>query len=225
MTVPVVSVIVPCLGEDRPLARELEDLGRDKRIEVILAPADRVGFANRAHQMNWGARKARGELLVFLHADTRIDPTELKNLYRNLKNHPKGVGGAFRFALDSPSWKARWVEFGVRFREFLFKLPYGDQAIFVKKSVFEEIGGYREVPILEDVLLIQKLKARGQLLSFSAKAVTSARRWEQNGWLKTTLVNWGTMIFWKFGVSLERIKKFREGVFDSVPRNLKAISD
>lgn len=226
MTVPLVSVIVPCLSEDRPRAKGLEDLNRDKRIEVILAPAERVGYANRARQMNWGARKGRGRLLVFLHADTKVEAGHLIELGDLLESDQSVVGGAFRFTLDSRSWKARLVEAGVRLREILFKLPYGDQAIFVRKRVFDEIGGYPKVPILEDVLFIQKLKALGQILSFSAKAVTSARRWEQNGYVKTTLVNWGTMILWKFGVPLEKIKRFRERIFyDPVSGDVEATAD
>src|SRR4030095_12113012 len=103
------------------------------------------------------------------------------------------------------SWKARFVEAGVRLREKLFGLPYGDQAIFVWKAIFQEVGGYPEVKILEDVLFIEKIKKESRLLSYPMQALTPPRRWEEAGYLKTTLVNWATMIQWKRGASMEEL--------------------
>jgi hypothetical protein len=82
----------------------------------------------------------------------------------------------------------------------------------VRRKVFEQIGGYPEVSLLEDVLLIEKMKSRGRLYLAPGKAVTSARRWERHGYLKTTLANWGTMILWKAGLSLESLRAVREKV-------------
>ncbi|MBI2083316.1 MAG: glycosyltransferase [Deltaproteobacteria bacterium] len=209
----MISVIIPSLNDGVHLKRNLPALEKDHRIEVIVIEAEKVGIANRAHQMNVGATRAKGDLLVFLHADTKINPDDLTNLAEQMKQRPELVGGAFRFALDGEGIKSRLIEFGVRLRELAFRLPYGDQAIFIRKTHFENLGGYPEAPLLEDVLLAQKMKTLGSLYFFPKKAVTSARCWEQHGYLKTTFVNLATMIFWRLGVSLERIVNFRRRVF------------
>ena len=209
MEVWMISVIIPSLNDGVHLKRNLSGLEKDPRIEVIVIEAEKIGIANRAHQMNVGAMKAKGDLLVFLHADTKINPNDLTQLSQKMKQRPELVGGAFRFALDGEGIKPRLIEFGARLRELVFRLPYGDQAIFIRKKVFEEIGGYPEVPVLEDVLLIREMKSRGRLYLCSGKAATSARRWERNGYLRTTLANWLTMGLWKIGLPLENIAKIR----------------
>lgn len=218
----MISVIVPTFNEGREVFENLLPLRDDPEVEVIVVDAKEVGRANRAIQMNHAACQARGEVLVFLHVDTRIKLRDLWITHQTLKENPALVGGAFRFTLDSISWKARVVEWGVGLRKRLFNLPYGDQAIFIPRSIFEEIGGYPEVPLLEDVLLIQKMKLRGKLIFLPQEAITSARHWERHGYFKTTLVNWTTMILWRLGVSLETIKNFRRRLFDdSVRRDIK----
>lgn len=209
---PKLSIIVPNFRDGELAEKNLKELHNVPGIEVIVVDAKRAGRANRAFQMNWGAAKARGELLVFLHADTRIDPNDLENLYHQLKKRPACIGGAFRFALNVSHPKARLIELGVLLRELAFRLPYGDQSIFVWKKIFQQIGGYPDVRLLEDVLLIEKMKSRGRLYLAPAKAVTSARRWERHGYLKTTLVNWGTMILWKSGLPLKALRGFRERI-------------
>ncbi|MBI2500344.1 MAG: glycosyltransferase, partial [Deltaproteobacteria bacterium] len=161
--VPLVSVIIPSLNDRASLKRNLPSLESDPRIEIIVIEAEKVGVANRATQMNLGARQAQGDLLVFLHADTKIDPADLALLSQSMHQMPDLVGGAFRFALDRNGFKNRLIEFGVWFRERIFQLPYGDQAIFIRKSLFDEVGGYPDVPLLEDVLLIKKMKKKGTL--------------------------------------------------------------
>ncbi|MBI4374616.1 MAG: TIGR04283 family arsenosugar biosynthesis glycosyltransferase [Deltaproteobacteria bacterium] len=213
MTQPFVSVIIPSLNDEAHLKRNVSPLNQDPRIEVIVVPAKKVKKANRAYQMNFGARQAQCDLLVFLHADTKVNPDDLIELAQLMDQRSKLVGGAFRFALDQNGFKSRLIEFGVQLRERVFQLPYGDQAIFIRKSLFDEVGGYPDVPLLEDVLLVEKMKKKGTLCFYPKKAVTSARRWERHGYLKTTLVNWLTMVFWRLGVSLETIVNFRRRVF------------
>ena len=142
----------------------------------------------RGVQMNEGARRARGRWLVFLHADTRLGGAGLTRCAAST-NRPRIVGGSFRFALDSPARWARWIEWGVRIRVRLFDLAYGDQALFVRRTVFEELGGYRELPLMEDVDFIRRLRRRGRLEHADVPALTSARRWERDGWLRRTVEN------------------------------------
>lgn len=218
-----ISVIVPTWKDDLDGAYHLARLHQHPQIEVIIVDAKQVGRANRAFQMNLGAEQARGELLVFLHADTHIQVDDLLRLESLFTENPDYVGGAFRFALDQEHWRARIINFGVRLREWAFRLPYGDQAIFIRHGVFDAIGGYQESELLEDVLLIDAMKKKGKLLFYDAKAITSARCWEEHGYLKTTLANWGTMLLWRMGLSPERLKQFRAGVlapgnkYDSLP--------
>ncbi|MBI1909839.1 MAG: glycosyltransferase family 2 protein [Deltaproteobacteria bacterium] len=218
----MISVIIPSLNDGVHLKRNLSELEKDSQLEVIVIDAEKTGIANRAYQMNVGAAKAKGDLLVFLHADTKVNPDDLIELAQVMNQRPELVGGAFRFALDQNGFKSCLIEFGVRLRERIFQLPYGDQAIFIRKAHFKKLGGYPEAPLLEDVLLIQKMKTLGPLCFYPKKAVTSSRRWERHGYLKTTLVNWLTMIFWRLGVSLEIIVNFRRRVFhDPVHGDIK----
>lgn len=219
---PLVTVITPSFNDEIHLTRNVSSLNQYPRIEVIVVEAEKVGKANRAYQMNLGARQAQGDLLVFLHADTEVDPDDLIELVQLMNRRSDLVGGAFRFALDEKGFRAKLIEWGVWLREKVFHLPYGDQAIFVRKGLFEKLDGYPEVPILEDVLLIQKMKALGPLCFYPKKAVTSARCWERHGYLKTTLFNWLTMILWRLGIALDRIVRLRWRLFnDSVRRDIK----
>jgi rSAM/selenodomain-associated transferase 2 len=142
----------------------------------------------RARQMNEGARRAHGRWLVFLHADTRLGE-EFLDAVRRLDHEQAVVGGSFRFVLDSPARQARWIERGVRLRVRLFDLPYGDQALFARRTVFEELGGYKELPLMEDVEFVRRLRRRGRLAHVDAPAITSARRWERDGWFRRTVQN------------------------------------
>jgi rSAM/selenodomain-associated transferase 2 len=154
---------------------------REQRKDIVWVEAPR----GRAPQMNAGAAFARGDWLVFLHADTRLPPGWTAAIDA-ARLDPGAIAGCFRFALDSPSPLARAIELGVRARVALLALPYGDQAIFVRRDVFEAIGGYSHLPIMEDVDLVRRLRRRGRLFRSAMPAVTSARRWERDGWIRRT---------------------------------------
>jgi rSAM/selenodomain-associated transferase 2 len=216
----LISVIIPVYRDAEALARTLDatDFGD---AEVIVAAADgdtslarlrasRPGLAwvsaprGRARQMNAGAAMALGDWLLFLHADTRLPPAWLRVVERATAD-PRVSFGCFRFALDSAAPAARAIEIGVRLRVRLFTLPYGDQALFVRREAFARLGGYTDVPIMEDVDLVRRLRVTGRMFVASEEAVTSARRWEEDGWLRRTARHLSLIVRYFAGVHPERL--------------------
>ena len=189
------ELIVSATREDSSLA-EL----RASRKDIVWVDAPR----GRAFQMNAGAAFARGDWLVFLHADTRL-PAGWSESIEEASRDPQVAAGCFRFALDSESAAARVIELGVRIRVAVLGLPYGDQAIFVRRAVFEAMGGYAHLPIMEDVDLVQRLRRRGRLFRSSRPAITSSRRWERDGWIGRSARHLLLIVLYFSGVSPERL--------------------
>jgi rSAM/selenodomain-associated transferase 2 len=216
------SIIIPVYRDTDALARTLAstDLGGAEVI-VVSTAADAESLARlrearadirwveaargRATQMNAGAAVARGSWLLFLHADTQL-PRDWQSAVARAGRRADVVFGCFRFALDSPRVMARAIEWGVRLRVALFGLPYGDQAIFVRRDAFDAIGGYRTMPIMEDVDLVRRLHETGRLWRASNVAVTSARRWERLGWVRVTVQHLRLILLYFLGVAPERLK-------------------
>jgi rSAM/selenodomain-associated transferase 2 len=216
----LISIIIPVYQDADALARAL-DVTDFSGAEVIVATAIGDSSLNalraarpdliwvsapqgRARQMNAGAAIARGEWLVFLHADTHL-PAAWRDAIDRARADTRVGLGCFRFALDSPAAAARVIELGVRLRVRLFGLPYGDQALFVRREVFAELGGYSDLPIMEDVDLVRRLRARGRLFRASERAVTSARRWEEDGWVKRTARHLRLILRYFAGIHPERL--------------------
>lgn len=143
--------------------------------------------------------------MLFLHADTRLPPGWLAVAMAHMHEHGE-VAGAFRFALDDPAWQARIVEAGVRLRIALFALPYGDQGLLVPRALYDAVGGYRPLPLMEDVELVRRI-GRRRLRMLRAPAVTSAERWRRDGWLRRSARNLGCLALYALGVSPARIAK------------------
>ncbi len=199
MSAPFVSIVIPVLNDTEALSRLLFLLPRDPDVEIVVvsgaAPDQTLAAvideysdvtllscpAGRGRQMNAGARSARGRWLVFLHADTHLAEGWLDAI-RRADSEPAIVGGSFQFRLDADAWQARVIECTVRWRVRRRDLAYGDQALFVRRDAFQAIGGYREWPLMEDVDLIRRLRQVGRLYHSGLPAVTSARRWERDGW-------------------------------------------
>ena len=204
---PLVTIVIPVLNDTTALTSLLPTLPVDPSVQVVVVdggeerdPAWNAlrerhpevewirSARGRGVQMNVGAKRARGRWLVFLHADTRLGAGWL-DLLRRLDARPSIVGGSFRFSLDSEAHWARWIEQGVRLRVRLFDLPYGDQALFARRDVFGELRGYTDLPLMEDVDFIRRLRRRGRLEHADVPALTSARRWERDGWARRTVEN------------------------------------
>lgn len=161
-------------------------------VKVLSAP---VG---RACQMNFGAKAASGDILLFLHADTRL-PANFEVLIATLftadkTNSPHPIAGAFKLRINAPLLSLRLIEFGVNWRSRWLQMPYGDQAIFLKSHVFDDIGGFENLPFMEDFALMLRLKRLGRIAIIPIPVLTSARRWQKLGVLKTTLINQGAII-------------------------------
>lgn len=155
--------------------------------------------AGRGKQMNAGAALASGEVLLFLHADTQLPNHFVDHIWLAMRNG--NSGGAFRLRIDAQGWMLRVVEFGANLRSRWWKLPYGDQAIFVRASVFFQMTGFQQWPLMEDFDFCRRLKKVGKMVIVPVSATTSARRWQRLGVLRTTLTNLVCVIAFCFGIS------------------------
>ncbi|MHC5726710.1 MAG: TIGR04283 family arsenosugar biosynthesis glycosyltransferase [Nostoc sp.] len=215
-----ISIIIPTLNEAGNIKEAIATTQPSTNIEIIVVDAGSedgtVEIAQslgvkvissspgRAVQMNAGALAASGDILLFLHADTRL-PTGFDEMIRTALQQPGTVAGAFNLRIDASLLSLRWVEWGVNARSHFYQMPYGDQAIFLTKAVFQQMGGFPELPIMEDFELMRRLKRTGCIVIIPTPVVTSARRWLQKGVFKTTLLNQLVIIAYLLGVSPERI--------------------
>jgi len=198
------SVIIPTLNEEENIEACLASTkgpslverivvdgeSRDRTVEIARTCGAKVISSppGRGRQMNLGARKAAGDFLLFLHADTRL-AEGFADCVREVLSRPGISAGAFLFRLDARSPALSLIQKVANWRSRVFQLPYGDQAIFLKKGLFKEVGGYPEMPIMEDYELIRRLKRRGRIFIALLPALTSARRWKEVGVWRTTALN------------------------------------
>jgi len=223
MTKNIISIIIPVLNEAGIIKSTLQNLQSKSNLEIILVDggskdntvniAQEIGVevitvtGGRSTQMNAGANIAQGNILLFLHVDTLLPPN-FNHLVRQTLKQPQVIAGAFELAIDGREKSLRWVEILVKLRSHLFSLPYGDQAIFITKQIFVEIGGFADLPIMEDFELIQRLKQRGKIAITSAAVTTSGRRWQKLGVAKTTLINQLIIAGYYLGISPAKLSKF-----------------
>jgi len=217
-----ISVVVPTLNEAAVLGRTLAGLpagfcevvvadggSTDATVEIARAHGARVTSApaGRGPQMNAGARAARGDVLVFLHADTALPADAAARIAAALAD-PGTVGGAFRLGIDSPDPRLRLIARAANLRTRLTGVPYGDQALFVRRTAFAAAGGFPDVPIMEDVALGRLLKGLGRVVLVPARVCTSARRWEREGVVRTTLRNTALISLYLLGVPPVRLARW-----------------
>lgn len=153
----------------------------------------------RGRQMNAGAALASGEVLLFLHADSRLPADFAQTITKCMESGH--TAGAFRLCIDDPRWVYRIVEFGANLRSRWLQLPYGDQAMFVRSEAFYAMSGFQNWPLLEDFDFAQRLRRRGRIMIASSSATVSARRWQRIGILKATLLNQVIIIAHRLGAS------------------------
>ena len=162
----------------------------------------------RAKQMNKGALNSNGEVLLFLHADTLLPKDSLQRI-SGIMDKKGIVAGAFDLGIQSKRIIFRLIEAAASLRSRITRIPYGDQAIFIRKKYFQEIGGFKEIPLMEDVELMRRIKKAGnKIYIISDKVMTSSRRWEKEGILYCTLRNWLLVTLYYLGVKPDKLMRF-----------------
>jgi len=162
----------------------------------------------RGNQLNCGAAKATGEILIFLHADTRLPGSALRRIAAALEDNGC-IGGAFDLGISADSLVFRIIEKVASWRSRLTRIPYGDQAIFIRADYFRQLGGFRNIPLMEDVDLMQRIKQiKGKIKIVSDRVATSPRRWEEEGIIFCTLRNWLLISLFSLGVKPETLARF-----------------
>ena len=219
---PAVSVVIPTLNEQAAVAAAVQSVSAEAEVIVVDggsvdATVDAALAAGvpvvttargRGFQLAAGAERATGDWLVFLHADTRLEAGWAQALFALC---PEVVGGAFRFAVDSPRPVYRWIEAGVGLRCRLLGLPYGDQAIFARREAYRRAGGFAPMALFEDVDFVRRLRRVGRLTFPALRALTSPRRWEKRGVLSTTLCNWWLIGLYAAGANPRRLERIYSG--------------
>lgn len=162
----------------------------------------------RGNQLNCGAAKATGKILIFLHADTRLPASALSKIAAALKDN-RCVGGAFDLGIAADSFAFRLIEKIASWRSRLTRIPYGDQAIFIRADYFRQLGGFHNIPIMEDVDLMQRIKLeKGKIKIIEDRVSTSPRRWETEGIVFCTMRNWLLISLFLCRVKPETLARF-----------------
>ncbi|MCK5681871.1 TIGR04283 family arsenosugar biosynthesis glycosyltransferase [bacterium] len=218
-----ISIVIPTLNEQDSIARTVSSVLGPVAIEVIVADGSStdstaekaliagaqvvVSDRGRGLQMNAGSQIASGEVLLFLHADTLLPKNY--NLYiEQVLSDKRNVAGGFRLGINSSVKGLRMIEWGANWRSKYQQMIYGDQAIFVRRETFNKIGGFANIPLMEDVDLINRLKLQGRIVLADAAIKTSARRWQRLGVVRTTLYNQFFRLAYGLGVKPETLAQW-----------------
>lgn len=213
-----VSIIIPMLNEARHIQAQLQSVqdlrtegceiiavdggSSDNTLDLARDLVDRAELSaqGRGVQQNRGAMYASGDLLVFLHADTRL-PANAAEIFAKMLAKPEPLWGWFRVRLDAPGWVFRMVERMMHLRSRLQKIATGDQVIYISRELFERVGGFADIPLMEDIELCRRLRRLQKPEVRTEPVVTSARRWVQRGAVRTILLMWWLRLVYALGVS------------------------
>ena len=221
------SIIVPVLHEGERINELIEYLKRldsEKNVEMIIVDGTperdtlRAIHSNnvikissekgRAKQMNAGASVAHGEILIFLHADTELPPHALGKI-NSFMTRKKYVGGAFDLGIKSDKFIFKVIGNLASIRSRLNRIPFGDQSLFIRRDYFNQIRGYKEIPLMEDVELMRRIRRSGDKIRiFYDRVMTSPRRWEKEGVVYCTLRDWILQVLYFLGISPDKLAKF-----------------
>ena len=215
----MLSVVIPAFDAEATLPACLAALGSvpdlvvvdggssDSTRDIARAAGARVveGPRGRGVQLAAGAAAAREPWLLFLHADTRLTHRWRGRSKQHMADVP-GAAACFRFRLDDPAWQARAIERGVALRVRLLALPYGDQGLLIPRRLYDALGGYRPLPLMEDVDLVRRI-GRRRLRLLDAAALTSAAKWRRDGWLRRSARNLVCLGLYGAGASAERVAR------------------
>ena len=222
------SIVIPALDEAPNLARLLPDLARvcpgaevivvdggsrDDTAQVVATQAEArllTSERGRARQMNAGARAAAGDALLFLHADTWLPEGAAAAIADALADGAV-AGGRFDVRFDNRRLVFRMIAFLMNWRSRLSGICTGDQAIFVRRTAFEKVGGYPDIPLMEDIELSRRLRRHGRLAALRLRATTSARKWEREGPLRTIGLMWALRLLHFLGVAPARLHRWYYG--------------
>lgn len=215
-----VSIVIPTLNEADLVTGAVASALATAPFEVIVADGgsddDTVRLAlaagatvisaprGRATQQNAGAQAARGDVLLFLHADTRLAVGGVRQIESAISDS-RAACGAFRQVIEADGLLYRLLERGNAWRASSRGLPYGDQGIFVRRDLFEEMGGFPELRIMEDVFLMRRLRQRSQPVLLAGPLHVSPRRWQRHGLIAQTARNWMLLAAARLGVQPDRL--------------------
>lgn len=216
-----ISIIVPTLNEEKTIKNcleqflpKLEDLeiivvdgGSSDSTKEIVKDYPQIKFiewkCGRATQMNRGAKEAKGEILLFLHSDTFLPHKGWESIWNCID---KGaIWGWFNIRFDDQKLYFQLMEKQINFFTQLSRLPTGDQAIFIRHKTFNDVGGYKDMPLMEDLDLARRLRKISKGKIIRQPVITSARRWQKGDFLKTALLMFRLNLFYFLGVPSERL--------------------
>ncbi len=218
----MISLIIPVRNETPEAAERFRAFVVPGQTEIVVADAGArpetsrafeaigasisPGAGSRGLRLDRAARQARGDVFFFVHADSRPPANALSAIHDCLE--AAADAGAFSLAYENATPALRWIAWWANLRSWLFRLPFGDQGLFCRRAAYERSGGYRDLPICEDVDIVRRLKRAGPFRVLREKTVTSPRRYRERGAFRQVLRNWRVLLGYFAGVSSDKLERW-----------------